>query len=176
MTKHHSQRLFFALWPDADTRLGLHRVSNALSGHCGRVHQPDDLHITLAFLGRVSPDQYTCLMEAADEVIITPFELTIDKIELWRRPGILWCGPSHIPDQLQKLVADLKRRLYDCGFEPEKRVYTPHVTLARKSRLLPDYQIHQPLRWQVRGFVLASSDDAGSPPRYKVIKKWFADS
>ncbi|MES9880023.1 MAG: RNA 2',3'-cyclic phosphodiesterase [Sedimenticola sp.] len=176
MTKKHTQRLFFALWPDMDARVGLQRISNALSGHGGRVHQADDLHITLAFLGQVTPEQHSCLIAAASEVAIAPFKLTIDKIALWRRPGILWCGPSHIPDQLEQLVVDLQSEVSACGFEPEKRHYTPHVTLARKARLLPDYPLSQPLYWPVRGFVLASSDDATPPHRYKVIKKWLADS
>lgn len=176
MAREYSQRLFFALWPDSDTRSGLQRISSNLCGHGGGVHQPGDLHITLAFLGRVTSQQYTCLTEAVDGVTITPFELVIDRIELWRRPGILWCGPSHTPDPLRWLVSDLQARLCHCGFGPEKRAYTPHITLARKARSLPDYRISKPLCWPVGGFVLASSDDGNPPNRYKVIKKWLADS
>jgi 2'-5' RNA ligase len=71
---------------------------------------------------------------------------------------------------------DLEKALEGCGFPPEMRPYIPHVTLARKAPLVEAQQPLQPLHWPVEGFVLATSGGQGPGPRYKVLKKWRADS
>jgi RNA 2',3'-cyclic 3'-phosphodiesterase len=45
-----SGRYFFALWPDRQVREALSTLSRSLSAG-GRPHHPDDLHMTLVFLG-----------------------------------------------------------------------------------------------------------------------------
>ena len=151
-------------------------IRNGLSGHGGRERHPGDLHITLAFLGRVLPEQQACVFRAADRVRCNPFELIIDRAELWRRPGILWCGPTRIPGELQQLVSSLQKGLVRCGFEPDARPYTPHITLARKSRTLPAGAEIQPLSWHIKEFALVGSNSGIEPPRYRIIKKWSMDS
>lgn len=171
-----SGRYFFALWPEVETLGLLQRFADSLPTDDGHLLHGDDLHITLAFLGQLSEVQRGCLLAAADQISFAPFELQLDRLDLWRRPGILWCGPSTTPPELQRLVGQLQQGLEQCGLALEKRPYTPHVTLARKARRLPDLLIPEPICWPVRGFVLATSADGQGPRRYQVIKKWLADS
>ena len=175
-TRSGSQRLFFALWPEDALRERLIDVRERIDGHRGKPVHPADLHVTLVFLGKVEADEYGCVVEAAEGVEGTSFELSIDRVGYWKRPRILWCGPSHAPAGLTRLFDDLRSRLTACGFSPEKRPYAPHVTLARKSLPVVGFRLERPLHLKIREFVLVSSDNGIPSPRYQVIKKWALDS
>ncbi|MES9878611.1 MAG: RNA 2',3'-cyclic phosphodiesterase [Candidatus Sedimenticola sp. PURPLELP] len=174
--KRGAQRLFFAIWPDHRVRQGLLRIARSLPEHGGRELHPDDLHITLAFLGMVETDRYDCVIEAADRVSGAPFTLTLDHIDYWKRPKILWCGPRDTPSGLSQLVQNLQERLSVCGFEPEERPYAPHVTLARKARHVDAYPLEKTMEWEVGEFALVVSRGGREPPHYQVLKKWTLDS
>jgi RNA 2',3'-cyclic 3'-phosphodiesterase len=166
------QNLFFALWPDAQVRTELSRVQRSISDNSGRVHHPDDLHMTLVFLGRVDSDRFACIRRVAAGIAIQPFTLELTQVDYWRRPRILWCGPDVIPGSLQQLVDDLRRGLLGCGFEPENRIYKPHVTLVRKARGAQAQRLEQPVVWRPREFVLAGSHSGPVTQRYLVLHRW----
>jgi 2'-5' RNA ligase len=168
--------LFFALWPDQDVRQGLVRIGQGLPRHAGRVPHPQDLHITLVFLGPVALEQYDCVLAAGRQTQVAPFDLIIDQVGYWKRPRILWCAPEQTPAALSELVSGLQNELAGCGFPPEKRPYSPHITLARKARPVPAQILSQPLHWRVADLVLVASHTGVRPPRYQVIKKWALDS
>ena len=176
MTERHSQRLFFALWPDDGIRQELVRIGSRLPRHDGRAPHPEDLHITLVFLGPVAPEQYACVLAAGGRVHAAPVELSIEHVGYWKRPRILWCAPAEIPPALSELVSALQQELTSCGFQPEKRRYSPHITLARKAKPVPAYALSQPLLWRVESLALVASHSGRKPPRYQVIKKWALDS
>jgi 2'-5' RNA ligase len=166
------QKLFFALWPDQTIREGLLRIGRELPPHGGHAPHPPDLHLTLVFLGPVTAEQYPCVVRAAAAIRGVPFDLTIDRVGYWSRPRILWCAPAETPEPLQTLVADLQRELLHCGFRPEKRPYSPHVTLARKSRPVEFQLLSESLSWPAREFVLVASGPGGEPPRYRILERW----
>ena len=128
--------------------------------------------MTLVFLGRVDPDQLACARRVAAGIAIQAFTLELTKVDYWRRPRILWCGPDVIPGSLQQLVDDLKLGLHGCGFEPENRIYKPHVTLVRKARGAKAQRLQQPVVWRPREFVLAGSHSGQVIPRYQVLHRW----
>ncbi|MCU7848896.1 MAG: RNA 2',3'-cyclic phosphodiesterase [Candidatus Thiodiazotropha sp. (ex Lucinoma kastoroae)] len=168
-----SQRLFFALWPSTMVRDGLSALAQVSAPGEGRRHNPDDLHMTLVFLGQVTASQFQCIEKVADNIQVDPFELTINHTGFWPRPKILWAAPDHIPVQLERLVGYLNGGLRDCGFEPEQRVYKPHVTLYRKARHVTPARLATSISWQAREFVLASSTNSGSSTtRYQVLRRW----
>ena len=168
-----TERLFFALWPDAPVRAALAGLQNALplGGGRPRPTHRDDLHLTLAFLGEVSPQQRTCCEAAAGTIRAAPFTLHLDQIGHWPRPRILWCGPRSAPAPLLDLARALETALCPCGFAGERRPYAAHITLARKvaAGTAPPADWHT--GWQVDGFVLATSRP-GPPPRYRVLRRW----
>lgn len=165
-------RYFFALWPDAQVRDRLAREAG-LTEVRGRFHHPVDLHMTLVFLGQVSGARLHCVEATADAIDGASFSLQISGIDYWRRPRILWAGPRQTPAPLGQLVFDLQNGLKACGFEPERRRYQPHVTLARKAGPADARAIEPVIDWSVREFVLAASG-GGAPgePRYRVLRRW----
>ncbi|WP_287719822.1 2'-5' RNA ligase family protein [Nitrosomonas sp.] len=49
-----SVRLFFALWPQEEARKQLARLARRIADQCaGRCVRPENLHLTLAFIGEV---------------------------------------------------------------------------------------------------------------------------
>ena len=157
-------------------REGLVRVTRRLPKHGGRELHPEDLHITLVFLGLVEPERYSCVEDVADRINAEPFGLAMDRVGYWKRPRILWCGSSQTPPALERLVRDLQHGLEDCGSQPEKRPYSAHITLARKARPVRGYDLDEPLRWPVHEFALIASHPGQTPPHYQVLKKWSLGS
>lgn len=153
-------------------REGLLRIGQDLPSHGGRAPHPEDLHLTLVFLGPVTAEQYPCVVRAAGAVNGMPFDLAIDQVGYWSHPRVLWCAPTETPELLRTLVSDLQRELKRCAFKPERRPYSPHITLARKSRPVEFRLLPEPLCWQAREFVLVASEPGGEPPRYRVLERW----
>jgi len=138
----------------------------------GQRHHPDDLHITLVFLGSVASEQRGCIERVADGIQVEPFTLFLDRVDYWEQPRIQCLGVSKTPAPLSMLVQRLQSGLMDCGFEPEKRVYKPHVTLSRKAKKQQPISLKTPIEWPVSEFALAGSSTGKKPPRYQMIKHW----
>jgi len=166
-----SERLFFALWPPPSVRDALAAERRALPGESGKAHHPDDLHMTLVFVGGASEEQRACIERVGDGVAAAPFSLRITEAGSWSKPRIRWCRPRQAPPALLDLVGQLENGLRGCGIQPEPRPFRPHVTLARKARPLPSQPLSVPVDWAVDDYVLAVSGTEG-PPRYRVLRRW----
>lgn len=167
------KRLFFALWPTADVRVALaHGARSIYEPGNGRVVDPANLHLTLAFLHNVENTLLPCISEAAQRACTDPFSITLERIGWWRRAGILWIGPPDTHARLNDLEGKLWQELGDCGFIPERRRFTPHVTLARKVTRAPGVQTLSPIHWPVSSIVLVESVTGRSQSTYHVIGTW----
>lgn len=167
-----TQRLFFALWPEDGLRQDIQRSLRHWGRWGGRPVAPDNLHITLAFLGSVTAETRQCLERMADGVRAAPFELALDRLGYWARPRVIWLGAALLPPALLDLVAVLNRGILACGLTPEARPYQAHMTLMRKAAHGPAEQPVTPLAWPVGEFVLATSDTRPEGVRYHVLRRW----
>lgn len=166
------QRLFFALFPDAAFRTALVSATRKLLHKRGKRVLPENLHVTLVFLGAVDREQRLCAEAVASGVVIQPFVLTFDRVGHWPRQRVLWSAPSHVPEALLTLVAALSQGLSRCGFSPETRPYRAHLTVARKvAGAVPDVR-HEPLVWPVQEFHLIESETRPEGAYYRVVCTW----
>jgi len=168
-----SRRLFFGLWPDSAVRIQLAQAATALMADAtGKVVPPGGLHLTLFFLGRVTPDQQVCVEAAASMVRENQFELVLDRFGYFRRPRVAWIGCS---DESPSLVA-LSGRLGDgcraCGFSSENRDYTAHVTIARQVSRDPGRPMMLAVPWLVDRFALIESVSAPGGVEYRPLRFW----
>ena len=168
-----TQRLFFALWPDARMRTELaqaaQRMHRAVAGRCAR---DDSLHLTLAFLGDVDLEYLPRLL-APPAVVLTPaFLLTLDQWGCWSRNGIGWSAPSRPHDSLRELAENLEAWLRSAGFDLERRTFMPHVTLVRKAQCAPLPDAMAPIAWRVSEFVLIHSQLQPGGSRYRTLATW----
>ena len=168
------RRLFVALWPDAGLQGKLHALgSELLVGNRGRRIPPENLHLTLAFLGHVNAERQTCLEREVSVIRLPAFTLTLDQVGLWPRNGLLWAGGTP-PAALLALVHGINQGLRACGLEPETRPFQVHLTLARNVRGLHLDRDHAitPLAWKVSQFALVASWTLPTGARYEILKTW----
>lgn len=103
---------------------------------------PDDLHVTLHFIGETPAARVAALAAAAAEAAsaAVPIALALTEPGTFGAPAaprVLWCGlaePAAAPPQqsaLAALHAALGARLAASGFQTEARPFRAHATLAR---------------------------------------------
>jgi RNA 2',3'-cyclic 3'-phosphodiesterase len=165
-------RLFFALWPDDETRSNLNKVAQQFKNEKFRLVKKSNLHITLEFLGEISSQDQEELIDKAGKIHAEPFYLELTQVGWWKRPAILWIGTNHIPKPLVELVTSIKKCVKQQGLKIDTRPYKPHVTIARKVKqvIVPKESIHIP--WQVNSFTLVISKSVESGVEYQVLKEW----
>lgn len=179
MTK---RRLFFALWPDERVRRELMRnvppvVADIRRGQSEvACYLPEDLHLTLVFIGTASDTYLACLSQAARRVSeheeIQPFFLEINRFGYFERARIFWAGCQSCPAPLARLKDMLVKALAGCGYEAESRNFKPHVTLARKAGKPQNLPAFTPVSWWVNGFCLVESLPVTEGPRYRIIEEF----
>ena len=167
-------RLFFALWPDAATRSHLIEAADALRKPVvGKWVKPSNLHVTLAFLGKIEAERWPELGRIAADTVEPDFTLVLDRFELWPRTGIACLVPSRTPSALKDLAASLTRRLGESEFPTESRPYRAHLTLARQGRsdqaALP---LSKPVIWSINSFSLVESRSGPEGSIYIQRETW----
>jgi RNA 2',3'-cyclic 3'-phosphodiesterase len=100
---------------------------------------PDQIHLTLKFLGEVRPERVEAVKEVVARVAgkTRPFTMQMGgsgAFPTTRRPRVIWLGALASPE-LRCLKHDLEWELAPLGFDREVRAFHPHVTLGRA---LPD--------------------------------------
>jgi 2'-5' RNA ligase len=132
-------RTFIALDPGKairDRLVGLQK-DLARSGTEVKWVEPDNLHVTLLFLGEVDmvdlPRVCAAISEAAGRYCAFP--LSVEGAGCFpnpRRPRVLWVGVGQGRQEVCALHDDLEGPLLDLGcYRREERQYTPHITLGR---------------------------------------------
>jgi RNA 2',3'-cyclic 3'-phosphodiesterase len=96
--------------------------------------RPENMHITVKFIGWV-PDEQLAEFRAALEQVHSPQPARLEFrgtgfFPTEKRPRVLWIGVQHSPN-VAEIAAELDRRFLSLGVEAEKRDFHPHLTLAR---------------------------------------------
>ncbi|RDV26737.1 RNA 2',3'-cyclic phosphodiesterase [Alteromonas aestuariivivens] len=91
-------------------------------------------HITLCFLGHITPRQHEALTAELANLIQEPIFLNLDCVGFWQGPKILFVAPRQVPDSLQQLASACRKAARRAGIETDKRDYRPHVTIVRKAQ------------------------------------------
>lgn len=96
---------------------------------------PEALHLTLQFLGEVPEAMSENVRNELHLVAARhgPIELALRGVGGFpnlRRPRVIWVGTEG-GERLIDVQADVVRSLTPLGFEPERRQWSPHLTLGR---------------------------------------------
>lgn len=109
----------------------------------GNFTSQDNFHLTLNFLGEITPTQIDKVKEAITSVAINlqPFILKFHRLGQFCRGNthILWVGTNK-STELEATFNSLKNALESYGFLIEKRGLNPHVTLGREVVLKVDFE------------------------------------
>lgn len=163
-----SDRLFFAVHPDAQATLRIVELAQSLRAAHGLRGNPvraDRLHVTLHHLGDHAglPEALvTTASEVAARLSAPPFEIGFDCVASFpgraqKRPCVLRAAQQHANAALSAFQCALGERLRAAGLgRYVERRFTPHVTLLYDERALAPEAV-APIGWDVREFALVHS-------------------
>lgn len=101
-----------------------------------------NLHITLYFLGDISPER-VAIVERSMRVVASgagPFSLTAEGGGAFpgtRNPRVLWVGFIEPLELVRELQQNMGNALSEAGFPREDRPFHPHITVGRTRGALP---------------------------------------
>ena len=166
-------RLFFALWPDEAVRAQLAHWTRELHAVCGgRPTRPENLHVTLAFLGSVEDGRVAEVERAAGEVAPRVVSLVLDQPGYWKRNRIAWAGASTVPVEIETCVAELRSALARSRIAFDSKGFVSHVTLLRDAREPREMPALDPIEWRLDGFALVRSVTLPQGSRYEIRNSW----
>ena len=123
---------------------------------------PEQLHLTLRFLGETPGDRIDPLCARLAGVRVSSFLLPVEGLGVFPprgRPHVLWCGTGSGHPRLHQLRQQLDDTILALGLDADLKRFVPHFTLARVAPARPGAVagfLHQH-----RGFVAAPFRVAG---------------
>lgn len=132
-------RTFIAIDPGKDIRNRLVALQEQLARTGTEVKwvEPENLHITLLFLGEVDERDLPAVCKAVSEVTAQTlaFPITIQSVGCFpnpRRPRTLWVGVGEGTQAVCAVHDALEVSLLELGcYRREERQFTPHLTIGR---------------------------------------------
>ena len=101
--------------------------------------KPENVHLTLFFLGDILPERQAPI-EAALSVVARharPLTFSVQGVGAFpnlNRPRVIWVGLQEPAGQLALLHRAVNEAMANVGFRPEDRRFSPHLTLGRIRR------------------------------------------
>jgi len=167
------KRLFFGLWPDADTRRQCFDVARQFKKH-GRLVSADNLHITLLFIGATTAEQEQALIAAASAIRFRPMRVSFERISHWRKPAVCCLTSFSNDDATVALVEQLRQIVAAQQMPLENQPFQAHVTLLRKCNVAPPALDIQPIDWHSDSFCLLESCSTPVGVQYRIVRQWHA--
>ena len=99
-----------------------------------KVVEPQNIHITMRFLGNVLLGTVEKIFDGMKKVQFTPFDVKICGVGAFpdvRYPRVVWAGITEGADQLRSIFGQLEPHLRGLGFAPDSKGFSPHLTIAR---------------------------------------------
>jgi 2'-5' RNA ligase len=135
-------RAFIAVDLTPEVQDCLKQISSQLKNEMGDVPirwvAPENIHLTLKFLGDVSTNNIEVLTELleAETANQKPMVISVGGIGAFpkiRNPRVIWVG-IEAPAELVALHRTIDSQTARIGYAPDRRPFSPHLTLGRVSR------------------------------------------
>ena len=106
------------------------------------------IHLTLKFLGDVPADQIGEITRALQKSCqgFAPFSLSCGELGCFpdlKRPRVVWVGVQEETGTLAQLQKAIEENVAPLGYPPEKRKFSPHLTLGRVQRRVSSGDLHR---------------------------------
>jgi 2'-5' RNA ligase len=95
---------------------------------------PQNIHITLRFLGDITPAMAEEIFGEMKKVQFAPFTVRINGVGAFpdlRYPRVVWAGIAEGAEQLKNVFSQLEPMLRGLGFAADPKGFSPHLTIAR---------------------------------------------
>lgn len=124
---------------DLDNEQVLNRLSAAQkllveTGADLKLVEPENIHVTMRFLGGISPSMVDKIYETMKNVKFTPFTIQLNGLGVFpsmNYPRVVWAGMKTGVEQLKSIFSQLEPQIRVLGFEPDAHGFSPHLTIAR---------------------------------------------
>ncbi len=144
----------------------------------------DNIHLTLKFLGSTRQEQVPEVCEILNSTAedFSTFSINITGLGGFPNnlnPKVLWAGIEH-DSQLCRFHAKLEAALSKAGFQPEKRQFSPHLTLGRVKDMggkrqaaaaINDFTIEGKTSFEASKLAFYKSDLQPEGPVYSMLKQ-----
>ncbi len=144
---------------------------------------PDNLHLTLKFFGDTPQQKEASITEALHRAAACcpPFSFQVAGCSIFgntRMPSVLWLGIREA-EGLHRLYDCVNEELRPLGYEPDRALYVPHLTIGRikhlenrhrLNELLAEHEHMKPDQQDVRAFYLFQSILRPQGPEYKILE------
>lgn len=130
-------RCFVAVELPASMREEIGLLQERIATEGLRLVRPENVHVTIKFLGDVPEGKVLRVCEALAKVSVAPFDARVAGMGAFpgRTIRVVWLG---LEGNFEELYQKVEAALAPLGFEREERGFSPHVTLGRVGR--PDPQ------------------------------------
>ena len=138
-------RLFIAVNFDDNVKQQIISLQEQLRARSvrGNFSRPENLHVTLAFLGETPEEKLPALLNIIDSVQTPPFEIIFDHTGCFRRVSrhhsrageLWWLGVQPHTAGFAELTAIQKQLVHSLEaehFYVDKKPFNAHITLARE--------------------------------------------
>lgn len=146
--------------------------------------RPENIHITLRFLGDTVEEQVETLRREVGLLTrtVSTFPVSLGEPGCFgprREPRVLWFALDEGATQLASLAAEMERTVRGEGFPAEKRPWRAHLTVARNRKRVPCHAWEGYLQdaglvglsFMAREVTLFSSTLGARGPIYEVLWK-----
>jgi 2'-5' RNA ligase len=131
-------RTFIAVEITGETATAMTEYLEHLRRHPAKVRwsRPDQMHLTLKFLGEIQESVAGTVSEALKALAAgsSPFQAELKGLGGFpnlKRPNVLWAGVTDGAAELVALAEQVEREMESLGFKREGRPFRPHLTLGR---------------------------------------------
>lgn len=124
---------------DLDNELVIKRLSEAQTtlvntGANLKLVKPQNIHITMRFLGNISPSMVNSIHEEMEKISFASFDVEIKGLGVFPKlkyARVIWAGIRKGADELTNVFNQLEPLLRKLGFKPDSKGFSPHLTIAR---------------------------------------------
>lgn len=172
-------RLFVGVEIPADIAADLYPLARGIKGLDAQT--PENMHITLKFIGDVDPGLAVEIDQALSKLAFTPFDLGVQGLNVFasaQKIRIFWAGVSEQPllRQLAARVENALRALEECP-DMDMRNFTPHITLGRNrtaaratiEQAVADHGDIRSRSFTIDRFCLYESHSTIDGPEFRVV-------
>jgi 2'-5' RNA ligase len=120
--------------PDVKKKLIETQKLSIQTGADLKLVEPDNIHITVRFLGDITLKIADKVFEEMKKVQFIPLNVHINGLGVFPSlsyPRVLWAGIAEGAEQLKNVFTQLEPRLQGIGFQPDPKGFSPHLTIAR---------------------------------------------
>ena len=93
--------------------------------------EPENLHITLKFLGEVEESKIEKLIALVSSAVAGTGSFNVKFEGIGKYPRVIWVGTGQGAEELCKIASAVEKNLAKAGYQKEEREFKPHITIGR---------------------------------------------